>query len=139
MDLDQRSVLIVDDEPFIRQSFVDFFEDRRWMAYGAASGEEALEIVRRQSPLCAVVDIRLGGMDGETFIRKAFKEDPKLVFVICTGSPEYGAPNDLLKLTAVSSQIFWKPVTNIATLEADLIRMIAQRRAESDMRDESST
>ena len=124
MSTEMRSVLVVDDEPFIRQSFVDFFEDRLWQALPAESGEEALEAVRRESPQCAIVDIRLGGMDGDAFIREAVKMNPKMAFVICTGSPEYGVPADLLALPSVCNHIYLKPVTNIAELEQGLLQMM---------------
>ncbi len=38
-----KTVLIVDDETFIRQSFVDYFEDHLWETIEATSGEHALE------------------------------------------------------------------------------------------------
>jgi YesN/AraC family two-component response regulator len=125
-----KTVLIVDDEVFIRQSFMDYFEDRLWRVLGAESGEQALEIMETESPHGAIVDIRLGGMDGDALIRKAYLKRPKTAFVICTGSPEYDVPADLLKLPEVSDQVFRKPVTDMARLEKDLLRLIANVETE---------
>ena len=119
-----KTVLIVDDEVFIRQSFVDFFEDHLWRPLAAESAEQALEILEQESPDGVIVDIRLGGMDGDAFIREAYRIKPKTTFVIRTGSPEYNTPADILELPGVSGQVFRKPLTDMAKLEKDLLRLI---------------
>ena len=121
-----KTVLIVDDEAFIRQSFFDYFEDRLWRPLQAESGEKALEIMEKESPHGAIVDIRMRGMDGNAFIRKALLKRPETAFIICTGSPEYDIPADLLNLTGVSGHIFKKPVTDLAGLEEELLRLITE-------------
>ncbi len=119
-----KTILILDDETFIRQSFVDYFEDSLWQTLQAKSGEQALELLKKESPNGAIVDIRLRGMDGDAFIREACKKRPKMGFVICTGSPEYDIPVDLLKLPCVSNNVFRKPVTNMAELEKNMLHII---------------
>ena len=97
-----------------------------WGAIGAVSGEEALAILETESPQGAIVDIRLGGMDGKAFIREAYRKQPKMAFVICTGSPEYDIPADVRKLPGISDRVFTKPVANLADLEEDLLRLITK-------------
>ena len=120
----EKTVLIVDDEPFIRQSFTDYFEDRLWTAMSAPSGEDALIILDKESPMCAIVDIRMGRMDGNAFILEAYKKKPHMAFAICTGSPEYDIPKDVRKLPYVSEHVFNKPVMDIGKLETELLRLI---------------
>lgn len=121
-----KTVLIVDDEINIRQSFADYFEDKLWHTLQAESGEQALAMLEKESPDCAIVDIRMGGMDGDTFIREASGKWPKMAFVVCTGSPEYvDIPADLRKLTSVSHHVFRKPMTNMAELEEEFLQLIA--------------
>jgi DNA-binding NtrC family response regulator len=124
-----RTILIVDDEASVRQSFYDYFEDRLWRPLQAESGERALEILEQESPCCVIVDIRMGGMDGNTFIREAVLKKPETAFVICTGSPEYDIPADLLKLPGVSNHIFKKPVTQMKKLEDAFLRPIPSGEA----------
>lgn len=124
MSESRKSVLIVDDEASIRQSFTDYFEDRLWRTSWAESGEQALEILEKESPDATIVDIRLGGMDGDTFIREACRNNFKMVFVICTGSPEYIIPADLQKMNGVSHHLFRKPVTDMDEIEKELLRSI---------------
>ena len=116
----EKTILIIDDETSIRESLADYFSDRQWRTLEAESGEDALEILGQESPHGAIVDIRLGGMDGDAFIRAAHKKKPNMVIIICTGSPEYDVPADLLRLPGVSRRVFRKPITDMAKLEKEL-------------------
>ncbi len=124
MNNSKKTILLVEDEIYIRQSFADYFEDHHWQIIQAESGEQALEILKHESPDGAIVDIRMGGMDGDAFIREAYRKKPNLAFIVCTGSPEYDVPNDLVKLPCVSSHLYKKPVIDMATLEKDLLQLI---------------
>lgn len=121
-----KTILIIDDEPFIRQSLVDYFEDNLFRTLQAESCEEAMKLLDRESPDGAVVDIRLKGIDGDAFIRKARLKHPKIAFVISTGSPEYKIPPDLHELTCVSNHLFRKPVTNMDELKNEILRIITK-------------
>ena len=121
-----RAVLILDDDEVVRESLADYFEDRGWRALRAATAEQALELVTREAPDAAVVDIRLPGMDGNAFIRAVSETHPTLACVICTGSPEYGTPADVAGLAQVSHKVFGKPVMDLGELERAITRQIGQ-------------
>ncbi|MBI9044063.1 MAG: response regulator [Anaerolineaceae bacterium] len=126
MSRDLKSVLVIDDEYFIRESFADFFDDNLWKTFQAGNGEEALALLEQESPRGALVDIRMKGMNGDVFIREAFKRYPGLVYVICTGTPLYDVPPDLVKIPQVSNRVFQKPVPSLFELEEELFRLIKQ-------------
>lgn len=117
MSEQMQTVLILDDDEVVRESLVGFFEDREWRVMPAETAEKALEMLQQELPDCAIVDIRLPGMDGNMLIRKVSKMYPTLACVICTGSPEYHPPDDVGALAQVSEQIIAKPVTDLAALE----------------------
>ena len=119
-------ILIVDDELFVRQSFADFLEDCLWAPVTAESGEQALGILAETEIDAAIVDIRLGGMIGEEFIRQALPVYPDIVFIICTGSPEYIIPSDLIKSGRVSPQLFSKPVSELSKIDTELKRLLGR-------------
>ncbi len=119
-----KTILIVDDETYVRQSFSDYFEDNLFRVLQAESGEKALEILETETPDGAIVDIRMGGMDGHTFIKKASIKKPDTAYVICTGSPDYFISKDLKKLNCVSDRLFRKPVRNLDELKGELLRII---------------
>ncbi len=129
MNIDHSSfkILIVDDELHVRQSFFDFFEDREWQVLSAESGETALDLLGKEACDAVVVDIRMRGMDGETFIRKASEQYPEMVFIICTGSPEYKASEDLLELPCVADHVFAKPVTDFHELENEITKLLSDK------------
>lgn len=117
-------VLIVDDEAFVRQSFADFLEDNLWETVQAESGEDALELLKTVKISAAIVDIRLGGMVGDEFVRQAIPLCSEMIYLICTGSPEYSIPQDLLDTGKVSPKLFNKPVSRLSDLEDELVRML---------------
>ena len=119
-----RSILILDDERVLREAFVDYFEDRLWRPIPAGRAEKALKILEDKSPDAALVDIRLPGMDGDQFIRRATQMKPKMAFVILTGSPEYVIPSDLKKLVQVADKPYNKPVTRLRQLEQEIIQVM---------------
>ncbi len=107
-----KRILILDDEVAVRESFADFFEDHLWDVVQAGSGEEALEILEHETVQAAIVDVRLPGMDGNEFIRTMCQRTDSIAFVICTGSPEYLVPEDLLSKRCVSDVLMKKPISS---------------------------
>lgn len=118
-----KTILILDDEPFVRDSFVDYFEDCLWTVFYSGQEDEALEIIKNNKVDCAIVDIRMAGIGGDQFIREANKVRANIGFVVCTGSPEYEIPDDLASLPNVSKIIFSKPVTDLDKLEKELLKV----------------
>ena len=124
-------VLVLDDEESVRQSLCDYFDDYGFRVLAAKSGEAALELLNSETPDAAIVDIRMGGTSGEDFIREVYPMLPECVFVICTGSPEYGLPKDFTALRQVSSSVFKKPVTDLDSLLEEVLNMIALLRGDA--------
>jgi len=118
------TILILDDEYVVRQSFADYFEDNLWRVVQAETAEQALDLLESEQPEVAIVDIRLPGIDGDEFIREAISRQKQLAFVICSGSPSYGVPADLQQQIKVSEHFFRKPVTNFEELEQDALRIM---------------
>ena len=75
--MNERKILVLDDEPDIRDSLAAYLEDCGFSVLPVGSGEEALASL---SEVCvAIIDIRLRGMDGLTFIKKAHALRPDIV------------------------------------------------------------
>ena len=113
-------MLILDDEESVRESLVDFFEDRGWGVLSASTSEEAFDLLKHEKVAGAIVDIRLPGVDGNEFMRVVSEIHPTLACVVSTGSPEYHTPKDLVDLPQVSKKIFSKPVVDLKDLEKAL-------------------
>ena len=111
-----RHFLILDDEESIRQSIAAYMEDEGYIVFQAASGEEAIEIVRDNHIDEAVVDIRLPGMDGNSFMIEARKILPDIKFVVHTGSADYIPPEAVRALGVTSSNILIKPANDLKVI-----------------------
>lgn len=120
MNKNKPILLILDDDDAIRESLIDFFDDRGWLVIGAPTAEVALELIDEYKPNCALVDIRLPGMDGIDFLRIINQKQLTLSCIICTGSPEYSPPTDVLNFPQVSKRVFAKPITDLTLLEQAL-------------------
>ncbi len=118
-----KSVLILDDDASIRLSLSCHFEDRGWRVAAAESGEAALDAIQDDLPKVFVVDIRLGGMPGDAFIREALLRLQRAMFIVCTGSSEYALPPDLSDNVRVSPKVFIKPVLDLSSIETEALRL----------------
>jgi two-component system response regulator RegA len=85
MDAPRPTVLVVDDDETFRTRLARAFERRGWEARAAASGEDAVEAARAESPEHAVVDLRMGGMGGLELLRELRRIDPTTKVVVLTG------------------------------------------------------
>lgn len=79
----------------------------------------------KTNPPGAIVDIRMTGMDGNEFIRKAAVKNPAMVFLIHTGSPEYRIAEDIRSMSRVHGTIFKKAINSMVDLEKALKQMIS--------------
>ncbi len=124
----QTRVLVVDDEPSIRNSLVEFLEDCQFHVTAADSAESALDLIARSSFQVALVDIRLPKMDGDSLILKAHELNPRLAFIIHTGSVEYKLPEELRNLGISQDQIFLKPQMDLMVFK-DAIENLMSRQS----------
>src|SRR5437870_13095204 len=58
------TILVVDDEPIVREVVVRYLERDGFRTLEAASGDEAQRLLERQPPSLVVLDVMLPGIDG---------------------------------------------------------------------------
>src|ERR1700686_2404281 len=69
-------ILIVDDDPAIRDVVSDILETSDYRVKTARNGAEALEDIRRDRPAAVLLDLMMPVMDGWEFLRKYRCEVP---------------------------------------------------------------
>jgi len=80
------SILIVDDEPGIRETLTGVLEDEGFAVETAASGEACLKLVKEQSFACILLDIWLGkGIDGLETLKRLREEGNDSAVVMISG------------------------------------------------------
>ena len=60
----QASVLIVDDEPSVRQTISEWMRIKNFHVFEAEGGRQAMEMIRRDDPDIVISDVVMPGMDG---------------------------------------------------------------------------
>ncbi|MGE4291269.1 MAG: sigma-54-dependent transcriptional regulator [Desulfovibrio sp.] len=97
MQANKRTVLVVDDEPGHRQMVRAVLEDTGWRVLEADSGETALDLLSRETPHTALVDMRMPGMDGLTLLREIHARQPGLPVVLLTAFGSVGSAVEAMK------------------------------------------
>jgi putative two-component system response regulator len=79
------TILVVDDEQFIRDLFTRLLKAGNYDCLTAGSGEEALEILREHNCSLMLSDIHMPEMEGTELLPLARKIDPDLAVIMVTG------------------------------------------------------
>jgi CheY-like chemotaxis protein len=117
-------VLVVDDEPSIRNSLVEFLEDCQFEVAAAESAESALDLIARVPIDVALVDVRLPNLDGDSLIRQAHVLHPRMRFLIHTGSVAYKLPDELKTVGVAPEHIFLKPQMDLSVFSDAICKLM---------------
>jgi two-component system nitrogen regulation response regulator NtrX len=93
-------ILIVDDEPGIRQSLKGVFEDEGFAAEAASTGEECLKKVAEDSYDLVLLDIWLPGIDGIETLRQLREKCPHTHVIMISGHATIATAVSATKLGA---------------------------------------
>ncbi|MDP6040745.1 MAG: response regulator [Candidatus Latescibacteria bacterium] len=64
------SILVIDDDPNIRQSIETYLIDREHRVMLASNGEEGLDLLRKETVDIVITDVKMPGMDGFEVLRE---------------------------------------------------------------------
>ena len=78
-------ILVVDDEPLIRESLYEIFRIDGYHASMAQTGEEALEIIAKQKIDIVVTDMKLPKMNGLALLEQIKKDHANIEVILITG------------------------------------------------------
>ena len=120
-------ILVVDDEPSICESLLDYLEDFGFKVLTASSGDEALETLAKKPQDVAIIDIRLPGMNGDLLVMKAHKQYPGLRFLLHTGSSDYQPSKELAQIGVRPEHIFTKPIRNLKLLKQAIEKLVSRK------------
>ena len=104
-----RRILLVDDEPWVRDTLRDILTAEGHQVTPAAHGNQAVELCRQQGFDLVITDRAMPGMDGERLAMEIKRIRPRIAVILLTGL------GDIIRNAGVTSQyvdvIVSKPVT----------------------------
>ncbi len=95
-----QSILLIDDEPSITNTFKAFFSQAGYQVDTAASGEEALTILSGQRFDALITDLVMPGISGIELLEKAKAQTPEICCIILTGFGDISTAIEALRLGA---------------------------------------
>ncbi len=125
-------ILVVDDEPGIRESLAGVLEDEGYICSAVASGEECLDELARQPYDLVLLDVWLPGMDGlETLERIQeipFPDRPEVVIISGHGTIETA-----VKATKTGAFDFIEKPLTIEKVAVVVKNAVEQRRLQAEL------
>jgi DNA-binding NtrC family response regulator len=116
---DQASILIVDDEEWMRDACRQVLASDGFVLKEASTGDGALDIVRRESFDLMILDLKVPGLDGMEILRRMESESPGTAVVVITGYGTVESAVAAMKLGA--ADFLLKP------FPPDLLRLTVRR------------
>ena len=96
----KNSILLVDDEEGIRKVLGIYLADMNYRVLTAKSGEEALDVFRKEKPTIVIADIKMPGMSGIELLRRLKEDDPETEVIMMTGHGEMALAIESVQLEA---------------------------------------
>jgi len=102
------SILIVDDEPLIRELLSEVLEKDGYQVVSVSNGHQALRKIRQNYFDVVITDVRMPEMDGITLLKKIKELSPATSVIVITA---YGSIDDAVKAMKMgASDYLTKPI-----------------------------
>ncbi|HEV2021734.1 MAG TPA: sigma-54 dependent transcriptional regulator [Terriglobales bacterium] len=126
------SILIVDDEPGIRQSLKGALEDEGYKASTAESGEACLELLKKRAFDVILLDIWLPGMDGLEALEKIKQSEDAPEVIMISG---HGTIETAVRATKLGAFDFLEKPLSLEKMLILVKNAVEARKLESENRD----
>ena len=87
------SILVIDDEPVVRESLAVYLSDSGFSVDTAKSGDEGLTLFRDKKPDLVICDLRMPMVDGIDVLKAVNAESPETPVIVVSGQ---GSMNDVV-------------------------------------------
>ena len=123
------TILIVDDQAVQRDTLSGYLKKKGFVVLTAASGHEAMEIIRRQTVDLLLTDLRMPEMDGAELLRAVKRLNPEIGVLVMTAFGSMETAVDAMKDGAADFII--KPI-NLQQLDIAVNKELERRRLISE-------
>lgn len=84
-------ILLVDDEPNVLKALQRVFRQENYVVSTVSSGQEALELLRKESFQLMISDYMMPGMTGAELLKQVKSSKPEIIRIMLTGHADTGA------------------------------------------------
>ena len=123
------TIMVVDDEEAIRNAVRKFLVQQGYEARTAATGEEALELLRRHKVTAMLLDVNLPGANGIELVPQILELEPQLALLMLTAVND--ATSAALCMQRGAMDYLTKPI-DLAHLARAIQRALQERRSRLD-------
>ena len=122
MDTNAVPLLLVEDEPDLREALSEYLEACGFSVRAAGTATEALVTARANPPRILLTDLSLPDRRGDSFIAEFHRDHPRCLLYVHSGDSSFVPPPALIACGLTPAHVLSKP--------ADLGTMVAQFRAD---------
>lgn len=116
-------ILIVDDDPLVRETLHAFLEDAGYTVVSAVDGYEAAELLSTEPPDLLVTDVVMPGLVGWSLLARARRIKPDLPVLLLSGIQS--APSGQHDGSLAPRTVFLRKPCDFDQLEAAIARLVA--------------
>ncbi|GMU91922.1 MAG: sigma-54-dependent Fis family transcriptional regulator [Candidatus Hydrogenedentota bacterium] len=117
-------MLVVDDEPGMRQILEGAFRERGFDVLTATNGEKGIELVRRQAFDVVITDLKMPGRDGMDLLRAARASDFDSPVIIVTA---YGTIETAVEAMRLGARDFVAKPFRLEEIELKVDKIVGER------------
>ena len=122
MDSQLVSLLLVEDEPDLREALGEYLEACGFLVATAATASEATVVAAQQPPRVILCDLSLPDLRGDLLLEELHRTHPESLLYVHSGDTSFVPSDGLQAMGLDEDHVFFKP--------ADLVTMVNQLLAD---------
>ena len=128
----QKTILIIDDEPSIRESLACFFQDEGYRVFTAENGETGLALFSREKVDIVLTDLKMPRKDGIEVMRDIRERSPDTPMVVVSGA---GREEDIIKALRMGAKDYiTKPIQDLGMIRHVIGKALENKQLIEDNR-----
>jgi PAS domain S-box-containing protein len=130
--MNQETILIIDDEPSVRESLSCFFQDEGYRVVTAENGETGLELFSKERVDIVLTDLKMPRKDGIEVMTAIHKQSPDTPMVVVSGA---GREEDIIKALRMGAKDYiTKPIQDLEMIQHVIGKALENKRLIEDNR-----
>ncbi|MBU1044154.1 MAG: sigma-54 dependent transcriptional regulator [Candidatus Omnitrophica bacterium] len=122
-------ILVVDDEPGMRQFLNKLLSDNGYKISTAENGNDALDLIAKQVPDLAIIDFKMPGMDGLQLLSKIKEKFPQVTVIMMTA---YGTMENAIRAIKSGAYDYLSKPFEIESILLVINKALEKKRLEAE-------